>query len=149
MQSQDGKQPASPPCIGRHFYWLLHISHHVQTQPQNYSQYSTPGRTTRWLELSCKMKPSAIPDVHNKKKLLLFFSPLWKCLRINRLDFIFPAESLNDSLLVMSLWKVDHFRSSTGEFDKIVEARLRLIFWAFLLYSRHWLKIVYFRREHK
>lgn len=50
-----------------------------------------------------------IPDVDHKEKsyfsslLAGFFPSLWECLRTNSLGFVFPTESLNGSLLVMSL----------------------------------------------
>lgn len=93
------------------------------------------------LDRSCHLKWSLFYSwCRSYEKVVFLFSPcrlfflffsLWKCLRINSLAFVFPAESLNGSLLVMSLWKVGHFRSSTREFDRIAEARLHLIFWAF------------------
>ena len=117
--------------------WSRHVSHHVQTWLQS-SQPSTSGRTTTWLELSCEVKPFAIVDVDHKEKLSFsslfagfLFVTLWKCLRINSLGFVFLVASLNGSVLFMPLWKVGHFRSSTGEFGRIAEASLHLMFWAF------------------
>ena len=117
--------------------WSRHVSHHVQTWLQS-SQPSTSGRTTTWLELSCEVKPFAIVDVDHKEKLSFsslfagfLFVTLWKCLRINSLGFVFLVASLNGSVLFMPLWKVGHFRNSTGEFERIAEVRLYLMFWAF------------------
>ena len=60
------------------------------------------------------MKPFAILDVDHKKRLsfsslltgifcLFLFLTFWKFLRINSPGFVFPAESLNGSLLVVPL----------------------------------------------
>lgn len=140
-ESQDGPQAATPLCKQT---WLIDSCtspimslHELRILLHTAPQAEPP------LDGSCHVERSLlnIPDVDHKKKLYfssllaIFFpsssSSLWKCLRTNSLGFGFPAESLNGSLLVMSLWKVGHFRSSTREFDRIAEARLHLSFWAF------------------
>ena len=98
---------------------------------------------------SCHVRWSLLPSLcRSLEKIIFFFPPywdffclflfltFWKFLRINSPGFVFPAESLNGSLLVVPLWKVGCFRSSTGEFERIAEASLYLMVWAFLLHAR-------------